>query len=473
MKFSFNSNRPRPTSTSGKIFATIGGLVPAVIGIIFFKTAYSSMKIGESETPTMGYLFLLISLVFILIGVWQAISVWRTPKIAVSRTKSSKENLVAGKIGLVLFFCVFAAIGSTICYFAGIKPAMKLQQSKDWAQTPCKIVHSQVKSHSDSDGTTYSVDIHFNYKFNGKKYKSKSYNFGSGSSSGYDGKANVVRQYPKGSRKTCFVNPSDPSEAVITREGGVGMIIGGAVGAIFALAGFGGILGTLFVKGKRHRTYSRSAKRSRESAYNRDSNFQENVKLKMRGSRFGKLIFITFFATFWNGISWTIAYNVFQEGNSGAKIFISLFLLIGLVTIGAVIYQLLALTNAKVEITVSSNMIRVGETMVLTWQIPTKAERISKLEIFFTGSEEATYRRGTNTHTDRKEFYRQQLLATRDYMEMVSGDAVLEIPANFMHSFSSSNNKIVWELKVKGDIKNWPDINDAYELEILPANYQS
>lgn len=38
-----------------------------------------------------------------------------------------------------------------------------------------------------------------------------------------------------------------------------------------------------------------------------------------------------------------------------------------------------------------------------------------------------------------------------------------------MHSFSAENNKIIWRLDLRGDIKSWPDVKESFEIEVTPA----
>lgn len=64
-------------------------------------------------------------------------------------------------------------------------PVLKIDEAKEWPETSCVVISSQVMSHSDSDGTTYSVDISYSYEVGGREYKSNRYGFMMGSSSGY------------------------------------------------------------------------------------------------------------------------------------------------------------------------------------------------------------------------------------------------------------------------------------------------
>jgi hypothetical protein len=38
-----------------------------------------------------------------------------------------------------------------------------------------------------------------------------------------------------------------------------------------------------------------------------------------------------------------------------------------------------------------------------------------------------------------------------------------------MHSFSGGNNRIVWTLKLAGEIPQWPDVTESVEIEVTPS----
>jgi len=54
------------------------------------------------------------------------------------------------------------------------------------------VISSEVKYHSGSHGGTYSVNTFYTYEINGREFKSNTYDFAGGSSSGYEGKQAVV-----------------------------------------------------------------------------------------------------------------------------------------------------------------------------------------------------------------------------------------------------------------------------------------
>lgn len=118
------------------------------------------------------------------------------------------------------FFGVFLLVGFGFSLFFLI-PLWRTWESRDWRQTPCRILHSAVRTHpsTDSDSSdTYSVDVAYTYVVDGREYRSTRYRFLTGSSSGYDGKAAAVARYPAGSEAVCWVHPDDPTWSVLARK---------------------------------------------------------------------------------------------------------------------------------------------------------------------------------------------------------------------------------------------------------------
>ncbi|HTL31014.1 MAG TPA: hypothetical protein VL282_17420, partial [Tepidisphaeraceae bacterium] len=61
-----------------------------------------------------------------------------------------------------------------------------------------------------------------------------------------------------------------------------------------------------------------------------------------------------------------------------------------------------------------------------------------------------------------------KLLETTSSFEIARGEATFDIPQDTMHSFEAGNNKIIWELKIRGEIARWPDMSADYPVQIVP-----
>jgi len=191
--------------------------------------------------------FLLIPLLFVFVGGGGIYATWRRkPMRNPQRTASTK----AARGVLAAFFSVFLVLGGTLTYFFFLRPMLDVSKARHWPWVPCHIISSRVQSHSGSKGgTTYSVDIAYRYTVDGKVHTSNRYEFMGGSSSGYSGKAAIVARYPPGATSRCFVNPDDPTDAVLERDFTPGMLVG-LFPALFFFIGLGGLVWT-FVGGGR------------------------------------------------------------------------------------------------------------------------------------------------------------------------------------------------------------------------------
>ena len=107
--------------------------------------------------------------------------------------------------------------------------------------------------------------------------------------------------------------------------------------------------------------------------------------------------------------------------------------------------------------------------VALSWRFLGAAGRLQRLRLQVEGREEATYRRGTDTTTVKRTFARFVLLDITDAAQIAAGETLLALPADTMHTFEAPRNKVVWSLKLHGDIPNWPDVDDEVALTVYPT----
>jgi hypothetical protein len=390
------------------------------------------------------------------------------------------------------FFSVFLLAGLAFFSFFAI-PAWKVIQARSWIEVPCTIVSSGVGSHSDSDGTTYSIDVVYTYTVQGVEYRSERYEFLGGSSSGYEGKAEVVAGYPPGSRATCWVDPEDPSEAVLYR-GFTWFYLIALFPLIFVAIGAGGMVFALRkgrASGRRAAAPAWLPEAPGEAAaaaaetpdlapgfsFTPEGGLPAGATgplvLEARHGPWLKFFGIVAIAAFWNGITGIFVWQAVQGWQSGAgdgclTVFLVPFVLVGLVLLLGVPYQLLALFNPRLRLTVSDSSLPVGGTAEVSWSFSGSAGRIRRLKIELVGREAATYRRGTDTRTDTEEFARLPVADTTQRPEIAAGSAVVTVPEDTMHSFEASNNKIRWSLEAAGEIARWPDVGESFTIVVEP-----
>ena len=402
---------------------------------------------------------------------------------------------------LVLFGAVFAAFGSIFVALFLVLPLWHALAAATWVSVPCTLLESRLGTSTDSDGSTYRVEVRYEYHFRAgdlesdpgaPRYESTRYDFSDGIfSSGRADKLREVERLAAGTRSICRVDPAHPDQAVLV-AGTPGIVWLGSLTLIFPLIGL-----ALMGMGMRRR---RRARQQREglpwstpadtagsldaaaaagaaAAATATSDADgDPLELRPSRSRVAQVVFITLFALFWNGLSWTaLLAGVLPDLMRGdwsawfALLFLSLFLFIGVGLIGAVLHQLLALSNPRLRLTVGRRAGRAGETLALEWECAGNPARITTLTIALEGRESATYTRGTDTTTDTHVFARLPLATLADPAAILNGRARLILPADAVPTFIATRNRIEWFLTVRGSIPRWPDISDDYPFTVLPA----
>jgi hypothetical protein len=431
---------------------------------------------------------ILFPLVFVLVGAGGLAAIWwprREPTAESSGAEQaiSRKAVSSGKAQgcLAAFFGLFFAVGLGTFYFFFAKPAMRVAAARSWRETPCVVLSSRVRTHEDSDGDTYSVDILYEYEFGGRRYQSNRYQFLGGSSGGSAAKEAVVARHPPGTRTVCWVNPRGPQEAVLVRSITKDYWVG-VVPFVFMVAGGGGLLWVVSSARKRRAASASPARRGGEAfgLPGAGWRFAETeaaagpVALEPSAGPFRKFVVILLLALFWNGIVSVFVWQAVKGWRSGRPdgcltVFIVPFVLVGLLMVWGVFHQFLALFNPRPRVLLSSRSIPLGGSASVDWSFSGAAGRIAKLRISVEGREECRYRRGTDVHTDKDTFATIVVAETSGAAAGASGQATFRIPADTMHSWAASNNKVVWTLKLVGEIPSWPDVAEEFDLAVRPA----
>jgi hypothetical protein len=413
---------------------------------------------------------------------------------------------------MVGFFAVFLVAGLGMFAFF-VWPIYKTIVARaSWTEVPCEILSSSVGSHPGDDSTTYSVDVRYRYTVDGQDYESDRYRFLQGSSSGYQGKAEVVESLPPGTVTTCRVDPEDPAQAVLFTGFSWSLLL--VLFPIpFIAVGAGGIAFTLSRRRRRREAeasgrldwlpepsvddapgeagaaavspvaplapgagrggFASSTPAAALGWGDGALSGDEPIVLEPSVSPLGKLFGIIAIAAFWNGITGVFVWQIWKSWAAGAPdgcltVFMIPFVLIGLALLAGIPYQFLALFNPRPRVELSPGRIILGAGNQLSWSFRGRAGRIRRLKIVLEGVEEADYRQGTNTRTDKETFATLELVDESSPVAIAQGTATITIPADTMHSFEAPDNRIVWKLKLQGEIARWPDVSEEMKVIVEP-----
>lgn len=425
-----------------------------------------------------------LPLLFIAIGAGGLWFTWRDVARAADGGPPITSGEITTRIGgrraatfTAVFFLIFFVVGSAVLVAMGGK-VVSVFGAGEWMPVDAVVVSSRIRTHHGDDDTTYSPDVLYRYQVNGREYRSNRFGFVNGSG-GYDRARAASARFTPGTHFTAYVNPADPTDAVIERGLTPDMFVLLVPLVFMAVGGIGAFYSVragLARHGDRASagTSQYVASARWQGALYVNGLARSPAQLKPRQSPGLKLLGLTIAAVFWNGIVSVFLYQVVSGWTHGRpdlclSAFLLPFIAVGLVLIAAAGHALLALFNPRVAMTLDPPEVPLGGTAEVRWAIAGRYDRIERLEIRLEGHEEATYRQGTNTYTDKTLFFTAHVVDTTKPLDVRAGRARVAVPADAMHSFAAKNNKVVWTLVLQAHIRAWPDVKDEYVLAVAPA----
>ncbi|HEY7569241.1 MAG TPA: DUF3592 domain-containing protein [Gemmatimonadaceae bacterium] len=142
-------------------------------------------------------------------------------------TLTSPRQTRAALAFLALFGLVFGGIGGTIMW-------REQQRLATWLPVEATVLNKSVERHSDSDGTTYSPLVVYQYSVNDRQYTSSSVLPTKESRSG-GWASKIVDEYEPNRTYTAWYNPADPAQAFLRRSRSIVAAIFTAVGALLVV----------------------------------------------------------------------------------------------------------------------------------------------------------------------------------------------------------------------------------------------
>jgi Protein of unknown function (DUF3592). len=127
-----------------------------------------------------------------------------------------KPASVRSKIGASLFFFIFFAMGSLFTVFLVRDFAVKLA-ARTWQKTACVILESSVTEDRNNDNP-YAFTVRYRYEYGGQTYFSTCYRLQYSGSDDYAKTSELTYKYPVDASAFCFVNPSNPSQAILEHD---------------------------------------------------------------------------------------------------------------------------------------------------------------------------------------------------------------------------------------------------------------
>lgn len=184
-------------------------------------------------------------------------------------------------------------------------------------------------------------------------------------------------------------------------------------------------------------------------------------------SRVVVAILMLIFGSFFSGIPAVLFIAALRKNFLLGALCPGIFLVIGLCIELIALSMLLKCFNPRPILALSQRNIYPGTEFEVSWIFKGNAQSIRKWTLTLIGKEKVSYRQGTSTRTEESPFYEKVILETQDPNIIAKGFELVQLPADAMHSFKSSNNEILWLVQTHGDVAWWPDVDDAFPIRVL------
>lgn len=373
----------------------------------------------------------------------------------------------------VLFGLIGLVMGVFLLGFCVAKPLYDWNKTKAWIETDAFIQHSEVTSQSSMHGPQYSLNVVFEYQFNGNNYKSDNSGLGSGIDTPAADMADWVAAHPVGTRTRCWVNPADPKQAVLERRLAFDWIAP-ALGLL--MLGFGCFCFGDLIQTKWRQKYL---------AGGRLVHFWQGrcpvgaATLRVSPPRWAMtLACLLAGAVFVPPSLWSL--GKFIRGIShGQNDLLNLLYGFGaMAAAGYFFFQAWKYLRQAIKpspvLTISPATLRLGQEFQLDWEFSGRAPQ-GWFCLLLEGCEEAKVRRTTpgmhgsiSEEKTQRTIFQSIQLAKCDNAPPRNGSASGRVPAGSMHGFRGVKGGICWQIRVQFGDRPEEKLEYAFPVAVAP-----
>jgi hypothetical protein len=373
---------------------------------------------------------------------------------------------------LILFALPFVGGGLFVAFLA-FKGLSGWVEVADWVETPARITYADLEVHDGDDSTTYKVVARYEYEWEGERFGGNRVSVHSGAdnigSFHQDAHLELARHVGSGEPFICFVNPDDPSEAILYRKMRWGLFaLMGLFATIFTGAGVG-IVAKGFLSSHKVAEQDALENSHPQEPWRWNSDWQEG---QIRASGKAQFILPAVMAVFWNLVSTPLLFVIpeefFDKGNKLALI----GLVFPVVGIGLAIWAIRAFVRWKkfgdsvFEMTTYPGVIggKLAGRIVTSVDLnPTEGFHltISCVNRVTTGS-------GKNRRTSERVLWQQKRHLLREPLDWDPTKS--EIPVLFAIPFDvdptekrSDSDEVVWRLQLAAEV---PGVDYAVQFDV-------
>lgn len=402
-----------------------------------------------------------------------------------------------GNAGLAVFFAVFFAGGcSSLLYILWKLVIPEWRANRQFVEHSCTVLNTRVgEDRSHPQGKIYRPEVQIRYTVGARTYKIWTYDSVGVYSTGQDNQRKALAAFEIGKRYPCWYDPRDPARAVLRRGFTWFAWITLLLPACFMIIGGGGLGYTLWNWGKsaeRRSAQSHGARDLFEGASPAEADLpavplgasltdSPGIRLKYRlpiaGTSFWAVLALIIGCLLWNTmvvVFATVAVDRIWHGQPDwfLTALLAPFAGVGVWLIYSAFKQLVVRTGVgPTFVEISDHPLLPGNTYQVCLSQSGRLT-VNRLAVRLVCDERATYQQGTNTRTDVRRVYEQEVFH-REGFEVRPGspleqELAVTVPRGAMHSFRTSHNEITWNIEVQGDVSGWPAYRRRFPVIVHP-----
>jgi hypothetical protein len=377
---------------------------------------------------------------------------------------------------LALFGLPFALVGLGLLGWTAIGVA-RWYAAQTWAAVPATVLAAELVENRGDDSTTYKATASYRYEYEGREYTATRVALREGADNIGDFQQRLHAELDSAQRRgatvTAYVDPGEPSAAVLNRELRPGLLLlQSAMGLVFAAVGVGLIVATRYGTKKLAAENAQRARHPDEPWRWRPDWASGRIASNTHGAAYVAIGF----AVFWNLVSIPAAAFVpgeIADGNHIAALAL-LFPLIGLGLAAWAIRAWLQLRRYKVAtFTMPAGPVVAGGRLKGTVRVEAEVPVANEFRVELACVEERI--RGSGKNRDRSErlLWQREWRVPRHQCQVTP--AFTTIPVDTLvprdqpltdTSSADDRRTITWRLDVTGECPG-PDFWSRFELPVF------
>ena len=381
-----------------------------------------------------------------------------------------------GRIFMFLFALPFFGVGVWMGYSAGSN-LVDAWQMQDWVAVQGKLHRAGYESHSGDDSYTYEAYADYTYEFGGRQYSNDRVGIAGGADNIGDYQQDLGRQlsaaHSRGETVTVYVDPDEPSEAILDRSVRWGLI---GFKSIFLFT-FGGIgLGLIIFVFRAAKEKDPSDPRYRDAPWLENDEWQTAV-IKS-GSKTAMWTGWAF-AAFWNLISAPLPFVIYTEVTEKNNLPALLGLLFPLVGIGLVTWAIKRTLEwnrfGPAPVTLDPFPGSIGGHVGGTIDVNLPYDASTQFSLTLTNLH--SYMSGSGKDRRRSESAEWQDTQVAHVSSSAKGSRLsfrFDVPENLVESDADQSDEsyYLWRINVRADLPG-VDIDRDYEIPVYVTGESS